>query len=112
MNTVNENMWNLIQENADNRGIWVNMRGLWDGLSDWSLDVDQIFQEFRELESYGLIVMLPADDEDDCYQLLIRKKNWLCPNCNRMVDEVPSEHMAPCLRKERKTAGWRARVGG
>jgi hypothetical protein len=111
MDKVNEGTWNLIQEHADKRGIWVNMRRLWDSLSDWSLDYDQIFQEFREIESYGLIVMLPADSEDDGCQLLIRRKKWNCFNCSKMVEEVPTEHMDECLRRQRKMAGWRARFG-
>jgi hypothetical protein len=109
MDSVNENVWELIQEHADKRGIWVNMRHLWDDLSDWLLDYDHIFQEFGELASYGLIFVLPADNEGDGCQLLIRKRRWLCPNCCG-VNELPSQHMDECLRRQWKLAEWKSRL--
>jgi hypothetical protein len=109
MDAVTEELWNVILECTDKRSFWVNMRRLWRALSDWSLDGDQCFQEFRELEAYKLIVVFPGDDESGT-RLLIRKKRWFCPNCG-LVNELPTEHIELCLRKQRKLAEIRQRTG-
>jgi hypothetical protein len=102
MDAVTESIWELIRESADHRGIWVNMRRLWRSLSDWMLDAEQFSEEFKEIEAYGLIIVFPAAD-DSGTRLLIRKQRWFCPNCG-MVDELSSEHMEPCLQRQRKLA--------
>ena len=101
MDAVTESIWELIRENADHRGIWVNMRRLWRALSDWMLDAEQFSEEFAELEEYGLILTF-IDDEKT--QIVIRKSRWLCPHCVNLVNELPSEHMEPCLERQRKLA--------
>ena len=103
MDAVTESIWELIRENADKRGVWVNMRRLWRALSDWSLDGDQCFQEFCELEAYGLILTF-IDDEKT--QIVIRKSH-----CVNLVNELPTEHMEPCLQRQRKLAEIRRWAG-
>jgi hypothetical protein len=105
MDAINSAVWELIQENTAPRSGWVDMRGLRRELSEWTLDGGHILNEFRELAAHGLITILPSDDGGDI-QLLVRKTKWFCPACDGSVSEVPSEHMLPCLRLQRKKAGW------
>ena len=47
------------------------MPRLWESLPDTSLDDGHILQEFKALEGYGLVFILPADDEYSGTRLLI-----------------------------------------